>query len=152
MSAYRKRYAPAYDAARAKVDACSNEVTASDEFAKLGEKAYQVRIKFMGASRRLEKIPAAPLTSEADLIAASERFPLPLLSAKVSDANRAVAEAMVFMAALADDGQKEQLATWETSRLIGKAFKDPDKVDEVFDQAKAEIKALIKQGKTVRTI
>ena len=59
---------------------------------------------------------------------------------------------MVVVDELLAEKPKEQISTWETSRIIGKAFSDEPKVDEVFDKAKDEIKAMIRQGKTVRTI
>ena len=151
LQAYRSRYAPAYEQARVKVESARAAIIDSPEFASIGEKGYLVRSQFMGAGRQLEQIPVATLTGEADLIAAADRFSLPLLRAKTSGADKAVAEAMVFIAGLAP-GDKVSYTTWETSSLIGKAFTDEAKVDEAFDRAKEEIKALIRQGKTVRTI
>jgi hypothetical protein len=88
------------------------------------------------------------------LIAASSAFSLPLLRARVADADRAVAEARGFMDLLLADKPAEQYASWESIRLIGMAFgpDDASKVDEVFDKAKDEVKALLAQGKTVRVI
>ena len=152
LGAYRKRYAPAYRDARTKVELGRTAITDSEEFGRLGLKVLDVRIKFMGAGCALQEIPDVPLNSDADLIAATSPFPLPLLAARISGADKAVAEARAFMDELLAEKPKEQLSTWDTSRIIGKAFADEAKVDEVFDKAKDEIKTLIRQGKTVRTI
>ena len=90
--------------------------------------------------------------SDADMIAASAIFSLPLLQARINGADRAVAEARAFMDVLLADKPKEQYQTWETSKLVGRAFTEEAAVDKTFDTAKEEIKTLIRQGKTVRLI
>lgn len=152
LGAYKKRYAPAYEAARAKVAESRDTLVGDADFAKLGEKALQVRVKFTGAGCPLQEIPAATLLSDADMIAASANFSLPLLQARINGADRAVAEARAFMDVLLADKPKEQYQTWETSRLVGRAFTEEAAVDKAFDAAKEEIKTLIRQGKTVRLI
>ena len=154
LGAYRGRYADAYEKARIKVEEGRAAVIESAEFARLGVKAVDVRIRFMGAGCQLQEVPDVPLANEADLIAASNQFSLPLLQARVSGADKAVAEALAFMDLLLGEKPPEQYATWETSQLIGRAFSPGNEaaVDEAFDKAKADVKALLVQGKTVRII
>ena len=154
LGAYRKRYAPAYAEARARIEAAFKALIEHSEFIALGEKALQVRIKYTGAGCPLQQVPEVPLLTEADLIAATSAFSLPLLRARINGAAKAQAEALAMAAELAATKPSETFATWETTPLIGRAFA-PDqeaRVDEVFDRAKDEIKALLQQGKTVRTI
>lgn len=154
LNAYRKRYAPLYKRAREEVDAASDAVLGSPEYARLGEKVVQVRLRFMGAGCPLQQVPEVSLTTEADLIAATSSFPLPLLRAKIDGAAKARAEAIAYAAELAPDKPADTSATWKTSALMGRAFSpgEENKVDALFDQAKDEIKTLLRQGKTVRTL
>jgi len=153
LTAYRTRYGPLYAAARTKVEEGRAAILDGPEFGKLGvEKAVQVRVRFTGPGRPLQEIPDVPLMSESDLIAATSAFPLPLLRSRVDEVDREVARAQAFIAELLSERPKETQATWSTSTLSGKVFDSGTSPDAAFDAAKDEIKALIRQGKTVRTI
>jgi hypothetical protein len=154
LEAYRKRYVPTYKQARLNVDAARVAITESPEYARLGEKVLRVRASYMGAGCALQDIPEVSLTTEADLIAATSAFSLPLLRARIDGAALAQAEAMAMAAELASDNPTDALATWKTATLMGKTFSPSDEhqVDLVFDAAKDQVKALLRQGKTVRTL
>ena len=100
LDAYRKQYAPAYEEARTAVGGARTDLLQDPAFSKLGEKQLQVRTKFMGAGCQLEEIPKVALVSDADLIAAEERFSLPLLHARIEGAGRALAAARQLVDAL----------------------------------------------------
>ena len=106
----------------------------------------------MGAGRPLQEIPDVPLAGEADLIAAASTFPLPLLRSRIDEVDREVAKAHAFVAELLAASPKDTQATWSTSSLTGRVFNSDASVDNAFDAEKDKIKALIRQGKTVRSI
>jgi hypothetical protein len=152
LNAYRSRYAPVYADARARVDAGRAAILDDPDFARLGQKSLHVRVRFMGAGCSLQEIPNVPLTSEADLIAATGSFSLPLLRARIEEVDRSVAKAHAFIAELLAEKPKDTQATWSTTALTGKVFNSEASVDNAFDAEKDRIKALIRQGKTVRAI
>jgi hypothetical protein len=106
----------------------------------------------MGAGCSLQEIPNVPLTGEADLIAATASFSLPLLRARIDEVDRSVAKAHAMIAELLAEKPKDTQATWSTTLLTGKVFNSEASVDTAFDTEKDKIKALIRQGKTVRAI
>jgi hypothetical protein len=152
LSAYRSRYAPVYQTARTKVEEGRTAILHDPDFVRLGEKGLQVRVRFMGAGRPLQEIPDVPLAGEADLIAATSTFPLPLLRSRIDEIDREVAKAHAFVAELLAASPKDTQATWSTSSLTGRVFNSDASVDNAFDAEKDKIKALIRQGKTVRSI
>jgi hypothetical protein len=153
LDAYRSRYAPVYAKARAKIEAARTAIIEDPEFARLAPgKAGQVRAAFMGAGRPLQEIPDVPLTSEADLVSASGNFSLALLRSRIDEADREVAKARALIAELLAETPEETQATWSTSTLTGKVFTSEASVDDAFDAEKDRIKALVRQGKTVRAI
>lgn len=153
LSAYRSRYAPVYADARVKVEAGRAAIIGDPDFVRLApDKSTQVRIKFMGAGRPLQEIPDVPLTNEADLIGATGSFPLALLRSRIEEVDREVAKAHAMIAELLAEKPKDTQATWSTSALTGKVFNSEASVDNAFDAEKDKIKALIRQGKTVRSI
>jgi hypothetical protein len=152
LGAYRSRYAPVYAEARERVDAGRAAILDDPDFARLGPKSLQVRVRFMGAGCSLQEIPNVPLTGEADLIAATASFSLPLLRARIDEVDRSVAKAQAMIAELLAEKPMDTQATWSTTLLTGKVFSSEASVDNAFDAEKDKIKALIRQGKTVRSI
>jgi hypothetical protein len=151
LDAYRSVYAPLYADARAQVDAGRLRLRDSDEMGRLTPEAHaKVNVEFSGRGQPLEEIPEAQLKSEADLLTATGTLPIPLLRAKRDGVDAAVAKALARAEEL--DAKGPAPTTWSTAKLGGKVLSDEPQVDDVFDAAKDEVKALIRQGKIVRTI
>jgi hypothetical protein len=142
-----------HDEARDKVNAGRSRVLDSDDFARLKPEAeLRVRLEFLSRGQSLEEVADVPLHTEEDLLAATAAVPIPLLRAKRDGVAQAVAQALARAAALGAESPELAPMTWPTSRLSGKLLRDQAEVDHAFDAAKDEIKALIRQGKSVRTV
>jgi hypothetical protein len=153
VDAFKATYRPLRDEARTGVAAARASVLDGPDFARLDPgDAIKVRMEFFGQGRPLEEIPEVPLQSDADLIAASGSFTMSHLRLTLAAMDTQAAQARARVIELLEKGPQPKSATWSASELAGKVFTTDVEVDAAFDGAKAVVKELRRQHKSVRII
>lgn len=153
IDAFKATYRPLREDVQAKIEAVRTTILESPEFTNLAfANATKVRMEFFAQGRPLEEIPETSMQSDADLIAASGSFTMSHLRTTLAAIDGQAALARIRVAELLQDGSARPPANWSGAKLTGKVLTSASQADAVFDEAKAEVKELIKQHKSVRII
>ena len=159
IQAFKAVYLPLRDDVRHQTEAARAAVLDSPEFAALHtDRALKVRLAFLAEGRPLAEIPEAELKSDADLLAASDTFSIAHLRTKVAalPGQLGLAQGMVIEQLSEQqkaDGAKSTVAAWDAKVAFGGAtFKTETEVTDAFAKAADQVKALIREGKSVKVV
>jgi hypothetical protein len=153
IDAAKATYRPLRDEAKAGVELARASILDGPEFARLSlSDATKVRMEFFAQGRPLEEIPDASMQSDADLIAASGSFSMSHLRLTLAALDTQAALARARVAELLDKGQPQKAALWSASTLAGRILTTDTEVDAAFDSAKDDVKALVRDHKSVRIV
>ena len=155
----RAAYAPLREGLARRVAAARAEITSMPEYDGLTfvDKAT-VRTEFLHDGRPLAEVSMPELRDEQELLGASSELSLGHMRSTMAalDAQIGAAKARVIELYTADQerkGEEGKFAAWRpAAAFAGKQFATEAEVDDVFDAEKERVKALVREGKTVRVV
>jgi hypothetical protein len=127
------------------------------EYEELTPSAHaQLRYRFLAEGRPLAEVSMPVLGNEEQLVRASRELSIPHIRARLAALDGELAAAKAFLVELvaAERGEGEpEVVVWNPTRFFsGTQFSAEEEVDMVFDNAKEEVKGLIRDGKIVRVL
>jgi hypothetical protein len=159
LDAFRDTYAPLRETLHERSTAAQKAVRAMPEFTALGiPDRATIRAEFFGEGRPLQEVTLPELKDEAQLLAANRQLSISYLRLALAnlDAELGRARARVIQLYATEQerkGEAARTATWSPAQAFaGLRFETPEQVDSTFDAAKAQLKALIQEGKTVEVV
>ncbi len=159
IQAFKAVYLPLRDDVRHQTEAARAAVLDSPEFAALHtDRALKVRLVFLADGRPLAEIPEAELKSDADLLVANDAFSIAHLRTKAAalPGQLGLAQGMVIEQLSEQqtaDGAKSTVASWDAKAAFGGAtFRTEAEVTDAFATAADQVKALIREGKSVKVV
>jgi hypothetical protein len=159
LDAFRAVYAPLRRDLTEKTEAARLSLQDMPEFAAL-DQAHKtaVRNEFLAQGAPLQKVPAASLQADADLLAANEAFSIAHLRAALGglDAQTQRARLRVIMLHAQeqrDRGERERTFTWEPAKAFaGKRFKTVQELEAAFEEQVEQLKRQIAEGKEIQVL
>ena len=159
IQAFKAVYLPLRDDVRRQTDAARGAILDSQEFASLNaDRALKVRLGFLAEGRPLAVIPEAELKSDADLLTANDTYSIAHLRTKAAalPGQLALAQGMVIELLTEQqkaEGAKATIAAWDAKvAFAGVTFKTEPEVTAAFEKAADQVKALIRDGKSVKVV
>lgn len=157
VEAYRAVYVPLREELARRVREARASLTAMPEYEELTPSAHaELRVRFLAEGRSLAEVSEPELRDEEQLVRASRELSIPHIRARLAalDGELAAAKALLVELVAAERGEGEpEVVVWEPARFFsGTQFTTEDEVDMVFEDAKEEVKGLIRDGKVVRIL
>ena len=158
VEAYRAIYVPLREEAANKVDQARSSITSMKEFEELNTaNRAHVRAEFLAGGRGLAEITVPELHDEEQLVAATRTVNIPFLRSRLAalsgQMNLAKTRVLELFTAQQEDPGAKQIMVWDPEGAFsGTQLTTEDEVDMVFDNAKDEVKSLIRDGKVVRIL
>ncbi len=157
VEAYRSIYVPLREALARRVQEARATLTSMPEYDELTPSAHaQLRLRFLAEGRTLAEVSVPELRDEEQLVRASRELSIPHIRARLSalDGELAEAKALLVKLAAAERAEGEpEVVLWNPGTFFsGRQFSTEEEVETVFEDAKGEVKALIRDGKVVRIL
>lgn len=159
IQAFKAVYLPLRDDVRRQTASARAAILDSQEFTALDtDRALKVRLGFLAEARPLAEIPEVELKSDADLLAANDTYSIAHLRAKAAALSGQLALAQGLVIELLSEqqkaeGEKATHAAWDAKAAFGEVtFRTEAEVTTAFDNAADQVKALIREGKSVKVV
>ena len=159
MEAYRGTYGPLREDLATRVGEARAAITSMREFDELtATNRAEVRSRFLTEGQPLAEVSNPEVHGEEQLVIATRQLSIPHMRARLAALDREVSLAKTlilqsFAKQLEEQEQAPQLAIWDPlPAFSGAQFSSEEEVDMVFDAAKDEVKAFVREGKIVRIL
>ncbi|MGI8550249.1 MAG: BREX system P-loop protein BrxC, partial [Dehalococcoidia bacterium] len=159
LEAFRETYAPLRTALRDRSQQARKAILAMPEYEALTlPNRTDVRTTHLNPGRPLQEVSLPELKNEEQLLAANSQYSIAHLRLALGsfeqETGRARARVIeLYTAAQQARGEQARTATWAAATAFsGQRFQREDQVDAAFDAVKDQIKALIREGKTVEVV
>jgi hypothetical protein len=158
VEAYRAAYAPLREDLVHRVAERRSAITVMREFEELTTThRAEVRARYLADGQPLAEVASLEVRDEEQLVRATRELSIPHMRARLAALEREVSLAKTLVLKLYAEQLDEKggppPAVWDPAGFFsGTQFSTPDEVDMVFDAAKEEVKALIREGKIVRIL
>jgi len=159
LDAFKAVYVPLREDLHKGSTEAATALTSMDEFDELpfADRAA-IRVEFLGEGRPLFPVPLPDLLGDQQLLAANSEYSiahmrtaLAALDGQLSLARERVLE--LFAAEQKRKGHEAKTVTWRPSDAFkGQQFTTETEIDEAFDAESARLKALVREGKTIRVV
>lgn len=159
IEAVRGVYAPLREELSTRVAAARAELTSMPEYDGLGfSDMASVRMDFLRDGQPLAEVSMPELHDEQQLLMAIGELSIGHMRATLAALDSQVGAAKTRVIALYDaeqqrKGEQGRFAAWRPAEAFaGKQFATEPEVDEAFDAERDRLKALVREGKTVRVV
>lgn len=155
VETYRSVYVPLREELASKVTEARTGLTSMEEFEELTPThRAEVRARYLADGQALSEVPGYVIHDEEQLVRASRQLSIPHMRARLAALDTQVASAKALvLELLGQQGTAEAIVVWDPTEVFsGVQFSTEDEVDMVFDQAREEVKTLVRDGRIVRIL
>ena len=158
VEAYRAVYLPLYEELARRVTESRTAITSMREYEELTQAhRAEVRARFLSEGQPLSEVLVAEARDEQQLLSVSRALSIPHIRARLGAIDREVGLAKglvleLYARQLEEIGGPPPFVWDPVAFFSGTQFSTEDEVDMVFDAAKDDIKAQVRDGKIVRIL
>jgi hypothetical protein len=155
ITAFRAIYQPLREELSRRVKAASDALKAMPEYdgLSLSDKAT-IRTEFLATGKPLHEVTVPELRSDAQLLTANAEYTISHLTSALAALDTQLSRARARVIELYNRGRrKPEPFLWNASSALGgKTFVSEADVDRALDAAKADLKKVVREGKTVQVV